>query len=307
MSSRSRRNLRSSLLPRLAGLTRVLPTPLLLALRPCIGAGLAAAPGWRARVAASMAAALGPDGCRHSHVKEYFRHLADLLAFSVAVYRSGVHAAGLDGQWTGDPSWRHYREALAGGKGALMVCPHLIGHEIMAGSVTREVPVTVLVRKAPEPEYERIKQRWYAALGVEVVYRPHKGSPLGELGDVTAALRALRKNRALALTPDLLQRPGGGIRVQLFGREAELPAGPFFLAVRTGAPLLPTFFHREEGRYRLWTHPPLTLDAGLERDAAVAEAAQRWTTLFEEFVRAHPDMWQFWLDKRWEKWLRAGC
>jgi KDO2-lipid IV(A) lauroyltransferase len=261
-------------------------------------------PGWRDRVRSAMAAALGPDGFERRHVDQYFRHLADLFAFSAAVYRSGIQSAGLESQWLHDPSSsERYRQALAGGKGALMVCPHLIGHEIMAGSATAELPITVLVRKSPEPEYEAIKQRWYAAVGVEVAYRPQKGSALQGLGEMTAALRVLRKNRILAITPDLVQKAGTGIPVQLFGRTIELPAGAFFLAVRTGAPLLPSFFHREGDRYRLWTHDPLPIAGHLERDAAVADAAQRWATLFEEFVREHPDMWQFWLDKRWQKAL----
>jgi lauroyl/myristoyl acyltransferase len=120
-----------------------------------------------------------------------------------------------------------------------------------------------------------------------------------------SALRVLRKNRALTITPDLLRAPGTGVPVRLFGRSAEIPAGPFFLAARTGAPLLPAFFHYEDGRYRLWGHPPMEvppMDAG---EHVVLEAAQAWTDLFEAFVREHPDMWQFWLDKRWTQWLEG--
>jgi KDO2-lipid IV(A) lauroyltransferase len=253
-----------------------------------------------------MAAALGPDGYEERHVRDYFRHLADLAAFTAAVYRSGVRGAGLEGQWVHDEvSKGLYQELLAGGKGLVMVCPHLIGHEIMVGTAPQEVPVTVLVRKSPDPEYEAIKQHWYRSLGVEVAYRPQKGSQLQGLAEMTTALRVLRKNRVLGITPDLVQKPGTGVPVTLFGRTVDLPAGAFFLAARTGAPLLPTFFHKEGDRYRLWAHPALYGDRSTDRDAAVAELAQRWATLFEEFVRAHPDMWQFWLDKRWFKWLTA--
>jgi len=304
MARTPRRNLRSSLVPRLVGLCRYTPTPLLLASRAPLAALLIRVPGWRQRVERSMTAALGPGGFERAHVSGYFRHLADLFTFSAAVYRSGVHAAGLDREWFHEPaSAERYRRALEGGKGALMVCPHLVGHEIMAGSATGELPITVLVRKAPDPAYEAVKQRWYTAIGVQVAYRPQKGSELQGLGEMTAALRVLRKNRVLAITPDLVQKPGTGIPVQLFGRTIELPAGAFFLSVRTGAPLLPSFFHRDGDRYRLWTHDPLPIDDNLPRDEAVAAAAQRWATLFEAFVREHPDMWQFWLDKRWEKAL----
>ncbi|MCC2668055.1 MAG: lipid biosynthesis acyltransferase [Armatimonadetes bacterium] len=302
MPRKPKRNLRTSLVPRLAGLTRFAPTPLLLASRKPLALALASVPGWRSRVRGAMTAALGPDGFEARHVDQYFRHLADLFVYSAAVYRSGLRGAGLDGEWLHDPaSAERYRQALAGGKGALLVCPHLIAHEIMAGSAAAELPITVLVRKSPEPEYEAVKQRWYAAVGVEVAYRPPKGSQLQSLGEMTAALRVLRKNRVLAITPDLVQKPGTGIPVTLFGRTVELPAGAFFLAVRTGAPLLPSFFHREGDRYRLWTHDPLPINSELERDAAVADAAQQWATLFEQFIREHPDMWQFWLDKRWLK------
>ena len=37
----------------------------------------------------------------------------------------------------------------------------------------------------------------------------------------------------------------------------------------------------------------------------IAGAAQEWADRFERFVRAHPDMWQFWLDKRWRRWLAS--
>jgi lauroyl/myristoyl acyltransferase len=307
MSLSRSRNLRASLLPGLTRVTCAAPTPVLLAARPVLAWSLAHVRGWKGRVRAGMQAALGPGGFEERHVRDYFSHLADLVAYSAAVYRSGIHGARLEREWVHDPASRdRYRAALAEGKGALMVCPHLIGHEVMAGSATVEFPLTVLVRKSPEPAYEALKQRWYAAMGAEVVYRPQKGSPHEGLAEITSALRVLRKNRVLALTPDLLRKPGTGIRVRLFNRDADLPAGAFFLAARTGAPLMPTFFHKEAGLYRLWTHEPLRADPGVEQERAVAALAQRWTTLFEAFVREHPDMWQFWLDKRWSRWLGVG-
>lgn len=298
--------LRARLAPPLVRLAERAPTGALLALRPALALALGSIPGWRKRVRASILAALGPDNFREQLVTDYFRHLSDLFVFSAAVYRAGVQTGALAALWEHDPEGRHiFAEALAGGKGALMVCPHLIGHEIMAGTITREVPLTVLVRESPDAGYEAIKQRWYAALGLEVVYRPRKGGQFQGLEEMTTALRVLRKNRVLAMTPDLVQKPGSGVPVQFFGRTVELPAGAFFLAVRTGAPLLPCFFQVENGHYRLWTHPPLALPSSGDRDADVAALAQAWASLFEAHLRRHPDMWQFWLDKRWAAWLDA--
>jgi len=273
-------------------------------MRGPLAVALGMVPGWRRKVTEGMAAALGPDGFQRRHVDEYFRHLADLAAYSAAVMHRGVKDAGLEREWVHDPeAERQYRAVLELGKGIIMVGPHLIGHEIMVGTAATKGSVTVLVRKSPDPEYEALKQRWYQALCLEVAYRPQRGAKNSALTEMTVALRALRKNTVLAITPDLVQQPGTGVPVRLFNREIAIPAGPFFLAVVTGAPLMPSFFHREGGRYHLWTHGQLTVDKTLERDAAVADLAQRWATLFEQFVREHPDMWQFWLDKRWRKAL----
>lgn len=257
MARTSYRALRAAVVPRLVGLTRFTPTPVLLGLRAPVRALLGAS-SLRGRVRAAMTAALGPGGVEPRHVDGYFRHLGDLVGFSLAVYRAGVRGAGLDRFCEYDPaSVQHFRDALAGGKGALMVGGHLVGHEIFAGSATAHFPIAVVARKSPDPRYEAIKQRWYEAVGVEVIHSPHRGSENGSIAEMTAILRALRRNRVLALTPDLVQKRGTGIAVQLFGRSVDLPPGAFFLAVRTGAPLIPVFFHQEGRRYRLWAQAPL--------------------------------------------------
>ncbi len=302
--SSPRKSWRASALPRLIGVTRYAPLGTVLAARPLLAAALLLPPGWQRTVRTSVRLALGPEVDDRKVARDYFRRVADLLGYSAAVYHRGISGAGLDHEWLHDPASRErYRTALALGKGALMVGPHLLCQEIMAGSATREFPVTVLARKAPDPDYEALKQRWYSALGVSVVHRPPKNAPGGGLAEVTLAVRALRQGKVLALTPDLIQRPGTGIPVTLFGRRVELPAGAFFLAQRTGAPLLPSFCHREAECYRLWCHDPLEPMATGDRDAILADMAQRWTDLFEGFLHDHPEMWQFWLDKKWRRWL----
>lgn len=301
----AKRRGRAAILPHLARLACYAPKPVLLGARPLLAAVLRRT-SLRARLEQAMTAALGPGGFTQRHVDQYFRHLADLMAFAPPILRSGIHRAGLERNWEADPaSEQRLADAHAEGRGVLMVCPHLIGVEIMTGSVTDRFPVAVVVRPSPDARYEALKQRWYAAIGVEASATPRKRSGSGGVAEMAGILRALRNNRLLGITPDLVQKPGKGIPVTLFGRRVELPAGAFFLATRTRAPLIPWFFHHEGGRYRMWTHEALTVDTGADRDEAMADLAQRWATLFEQFLRAHPDMWQFWLDKRWRQWLGA--
>lgn len=310
--SASRTSLRAALVPRLAAATRVVPAPFLLACRPAVAGAFRLAPRLRARVAANMTAALGPDAVTSAVLDAYFANVADQITRSAAIYRSrpeGVQA--IKQSLRRDPGFdSRVAEAIAavgrsleGGKGAVLAAPHLMGHEILMCGLAEELPVTVLARKSPDPVYQAIKQRWYAALGVEVVYRPPRNAPNAALEEMTAAFRCLRKNRLLALTPDLLQRPGSGIAVRLSGREAELPAGPFFLAVRTGAPLVPVFDYSTRDRFQPHVGEPLRPATTEDRDAAIADLAQQWTAGFEEFLRARPERWQFWLDKSWTRWL----
>src|SRR4051794_35732005 len=94
---------RARLLPGLARAARGLPPGLVLGARPLLAAGLAAVPDWRRRVRHAMEAGLGRDMGTASAVRDYFRRLADLLAFSLVVYRSGVDTPAIRREWVHDP------------------------------------------------------------------------------------------------------------------------------------------------------------------------------------------------------------
>lgn len=296
MASRTH-TLRASLVVALPRVTRHVPRPLVLGVRPLVSTGLRL--GLEGRLRAAMTAGLG-RAPTPEQVHAYFDRVADQIAFSALIMRSGLRGSGLLSLWEPEPRGVEIvRGSLAGGKGAVIAVPHLIGTEVAAGAVAELVPITLLARRSPEPRYQAVKEKWYEALGVDVSWRPRRGASIEE---VMSALRVLRRNRALAITPDLLPRPGTGVKVRLFGKEAELAPGPFFLAVRTGAPLVPVFFRHQGGRYHLHAADPLPV-RGEDRDAAVSAMAQDWATLFEDWVTRYPETWQFWLDKRWSRWL----
>jgi hypothetical protein len=48
---------------------------------------------------------------------------------------------------------------------------------------------------------------------------------------------------------------------------------------------------------------PIEVDKEGDTESAVQAGMQEWCHHFERFVRRHPDMWLFWLDKRWGRWL----
>jgi len=146
------------------------------------------------------------------------------------------------------------------------------------------------------------KLKWYEALGVETVSR---ASGASKIQDALAYLSVLKRGKMLAVTPDLLAGPEQGVEVSIFGRRARVFGGAFALANLVGAPMI-----RVSGQWYGESSVVLTferaprIDVG-DRDAAIRVAAQEWCRWFEGRLRASPENWLFWLDKRWSHFLRT--
>ena len=124
------------------------------------------------------------------------------------------------------------------GKGCILALPHLGSWEWAGFWMTRveRHPMTVVVERLEPPGLFD----WFADLrrrfGFEVV-------PLGPDAG-RACMAALRDNHVLSLLCDR-DIGGGGVEVEFFGERTTLPGGPATLALRTGAPLLPTAVYNQ--------------------------------------------------------------
>ncbi len=180
--------------------------------------------------------------------------------------------------------YEHVVAGRAAGRGVILALPHL-GNWEWAGFWLTEVagdPITVVVERLEPPELFE----WFADLrrgfGFEVV-------ALGP--DAAAACsRALRANRVLALLCDR-DLSGDGVEVELFGERTTLPGGPAMLALRSGAPLLPTAVYFDGAGCRAVVLPPVAAErTGRLRDD-VARVTQDLATRLEELIRAAPEQW----------------
>jgi KDO2-lipid IV(A) lauroyltransferase len=193
--------------------------------------------------------------------------------------------------------YEHVTDALAAGNGVILALPHLGGWE-WAGRwlVDNGLRVTVVVERLDPPELFD----WFVGL------RRRLGMNVVALGpDVgTEVLAALRRNEVVCLLCDRdLQR--NGVAVEFFGERTTLPAGPATLALRTGAPVLPTaVYFAEAGRFSGDGHlgvvrPPLdtTRSAdGLRAD--VARVTQDLAGELENLIRREPTQWHL-LQPNW--------
>ena len=256
----------------------------------------------RWRVRENMRLALGHDVPAQA-AREYFRHMGWFQSSALATFHYGIGATPVPDEVQFDESVRVLDEAVAEGRGVVLASAHWSGHEIMAAIISRIHPIVMLVRQAPTSERASRKLKWYNSLSVETVLRPSRASTIK---DAAAYLKVLKSGKLLAITPDILADPEQGVETRIFGRPARLHGGAFALAISARAPLIRACYRWQSTSRVLvmFDRAPLHLDAS-DRYASIRAAVHNWCQWFEEKLRANPENWQLWLDKRWSRFLRA--
>lgn len=133
--------------------------------------------------------------------------------------------------------WEHpevVEQALARGKGVVLLSPHLGCFEICAQAYAErfgaQQPITVLYRPA--------KQAWLAQVLEHARNRPHLQSAPATLSGVRQLLRALKNGQTLGLLPDQVPPEGMGAWAPFFGPPAYTMTMATKLAHQTGASLV---------------------------------------------------------------------
>lgn len=203
----------------------------------------------------------------------------------------GTSAAALDDGFQPD-GWHLIDQALEAGHGAIMAMPHLGGWEWSGFWLTqvKHRPVTAVVERLEPPALFD----WFADLrrsfGFEIV-------PLGPDAGVATA-RALKANHVLALLCDR-DLAGTGPEVELFGERTTLPGGPATLALRTGAPILPTaiYFDGPDSRRSVVLPALDSTRQGRLRDD-VQRVTQDLAHALEDLIGRAPEQWHL-LQPNW--------
>ncbi len=165
-------------------------------------------------------------------VASYTRYWIDTLRLPAVSEEESLRAISVEG-------YHHVEEALAAGRGAILALPHLGGWE-WAGRwlAARGVEVVSVVERLEPPEV----LDWFTSLRADLGIVVHPAGP-----DTVGRLReTLDRNGVVCLLSDR-DVTGGGYEVEFCGEVTRLPAGPAVLALRTGAPLLPTAVYQVEG------------------------------------------------------------
>lgn len=114
-------------------------------------------------------------------------------------------------------------------------------------------------------------------------------------------LRALHDHGLLVLPIDQNSTRGLGVFVDFFGVPASTNAGLARIALRADTPIIPAFIVREgrSARHRVHVLPILEIERTGDPVEDVRRNTARFTAVFEEMVRRHPEHW-LWMHKRWK-------
>ncbi|HEX6745879.1 MAG TPA: lysophospholipid acyltransferase family protein [Longimicrobium sp.] len=188
--------------------------------------------------------------------------------------------------------WDELQEALAEGKGVILVTGHYGNWEIAAATVAaRGTPISAIVRRQGNLLVDARLDDLRRNLGVETVTQREAPSRVPRL---------LRKNRVIGIVGDQDARRAG-VFVPFFGRPASTHRGPALFALKLGAPVFACVARRLPGREVRYEvsgqRVPVVRTGDLEADvqALTAELAAR----LEGEVRKAPEQY-FWFHRRWK-------
>ena len=250
--------------------------------------------GSRRTVEEHMRAVLGsgaPPGTIRANARGVFQSFARYLCEFIG--QRNQSAALIDANVT-VIGREHLDAALKIGRGAICCSGHYSNWELGASAIARlGYPITAVVQKHSNARIDALFVERRERAGVKIAHT-----------DTAAlnALRALKRNETIAILGD---RPTGGptVALTLFGRETQLPQGPWRLALLSGAVLVPSFVRRDGERYVLEFDAPLTLSgysADASRDERVKALAAHWARCFESRVRSDPTQWTV-FDPVWKR------
>lgn len=182
-----------------------------------------------------------------------------------------------------------FEEALAKGKGVLLLTLHLGHGDLAAAALAIRGYPMVMVSKFFKIKW--LNDLWFGMrekVGMKFV---------GPRNSSFQLLRSLKNGSAVIIPLDQFTGPPIGVRTKFFGIETGTAAGFAVMAERSGASVVSVYAARlPNGRHSI----------NFIREIKEQGSAERVTQVFndelESFVRLYPGQWM-WLHKRWKRFV----
>ena len=179
------------------------------------------------------------------------------------------------------------------GKGVLFLTGHMSAWELSSfAHALYGHPLHFLVRPISNSRVDALINRYRCLSG---------NLPINKNKSARAILKVLAEGGTVGILSDHNTALEEGVFVNFFGIPASATSGLARIAVRTDAAVVPGFLFWDDSlrKYRLRFEPPVELLRTGDEEVDVRENTQRFTSVIEDYVRAHPDQW-LWVHKRWK-------
>jgi KDO2-lipid IV(A) lauroyltransferase len=200
------------------------------------------------------------------------------------------------GRWASDDHLRsittlsginYVNEALASGKGVILLAAHFTTLEIMGRVLATEIPPFDAVFRKNRSEFMTELQRSGREVSADTTI---------EKRDIKKMVRSLRSGRAVWYAPDQSYNRKGSEVIEFFGAPAMHTTATSTLARLGDAVTIPFFpLRNADGTYQMTLMAPLE---DFPSDDPVADT-RRYIALLEEHIRQAPEQY-FWIHRKFK-------
>jgi KDO2-lipid IV(A) lauroyltransferase len=185
----------------------------------------------------------------------------------------------------------HIPEALRKGKGVLILTGHVGNWELMPlAACMTGYSANILYRPLDYAPLDRFFCEMRARFGLKLI--PKDTSLL-------RVFRSLKRGEGVAMLLDQNVGLHKGVMVDFFGRRTCTSYGLAYIALKTGAPVLPFFVVRDGRCFTAEIGPEIPLIKTGDHQKDLEENTQRYNDVLEAVIRRQPDQW-FWVHRRWK-------
>ena len=220
--------------------------------------------------------------------KESSRNIGCTIAEMARVFKGGR-------EWVDNAVIFEGREniekALEKGKGVLVVTAHIGNWEVGALASARDFRLNFVVRPLDNRFINSLIYKLRIAFNSGVIAKKNA---------IREILRCLNKNEIVAILMDQNTSREEGMFVDFFGRKACTTPVVALLALRTGAPVIPTFTIREGiGKFKVVIGEAIEVVSSGDNQRDIEKYTAIFTGVIESTIRRYTDQW-FWLHRRWK-------
>lgn len=176
-------------------------------------------------------------------------------------------------------------EALARGKGALLVSAHFGAYDVAGVLLATHTPINLLIEPLPDPRMNTLWQGQRKELGLGVISIEKTPRQI---------LRVLQQNGSVAVAVDRPLPPGEGVPITFFGRRCWVPGGIAQIALKSGAAIVPGFCYYDTAfseTYYLYAAPVIYPESTGDKRADAIALTQKMYDAIEAMVRRRPEQW----------------